>query len=301
MVRLFARIFSIGVVGLFVGCHHGGPQRVVPPPGCDPVYTQFHNEQFEWANVNRVLVLPFANESTHTKADEEIARALRAELQQMGKFEVVAAPPDDLARLSEQIHRAGRFSEDAMILLGRNFNADVVIHGTITQYSPYPRPRIGITLQCVSPRDGKVIASVDGLWDSNHLPIAKRAQNYYLQRKDERGPYHEANWIYEDDGHADELALLSPQLYQRWVCSELAAILVQDPTKAGALFAPRGTKAQTPAKPPQQPQPMIVGPLGPPMPLDAKPSDAKPGDTKPKEGKPAGSREPDLASTTEVR
>ena len=235
---------------ILAGCQ--SQQRVVPPPGCEPVYSQFHNDQFQWAGVSRVLILPFANESQHTQADEEISRALRAELQQLGRFEVVAAPPDEIARLSEEIHRNGRFSEDAMIQLGKCHNADVVIHGTVTQYSPYPRPRVGIVLQAVSPSEGKVIASVDGLWDANHLPIAKRAQSYYIQRRDTRTAYHEANWIYPDDGHADELALLSPQLYQRWVCSEAAAILVQD--AAGSQpFAPRGTKAVTPTRKPAAP------------------------------------------------
>lgn len=234
---------------LAIGCDHFHSTRVVPPPGCQPVFSQYHHDQFRWSEVSRVLVLPFANDSEYTRCDEEIAKALRSELQQLGKFEVVMASPDDSARLSEKIHRSGRFSEDEMLQQAKIYHADVVIHGTITQYSPYPRPRIGIVLQAVSPMEGKVIASVDGLWDANHLPIAKRAQDYYLQRKKQLTPYHDANWIYPDDGHADELALLSPQLYQRWVCSELSAILVQDPMVTGMIVAPRGVRAVTPVDP----------------------------------------------------
>jgi hypothetical protein len=229
------------------GCEHLAPARVVPPPGCDPTYSQYHLDTFQWTNVARVLVLPFANEAGG-RADEEINRALRAELQQLGRFEVVAAPPAEIAACSTTVHRSGRFDEAAMLHLARAYRADVILHGTITEYSPYPRPRIGIVLQAVAPGEAKVVASVDGLWDANHLPIAKRAQNYYMQRKKQRGPYEEANWIWPDDGHADELALLSPQLYQRWVCSELAAILVQDPAVVGTVFAPHGTKAVTPVK-----------------------------------------------------
>ena len=166
---------------VLAGCQHGESHRAVPPPGCEPVFSQYHFDQFRWSEVGRVLVLPFVNESSHTRADEEIGRALRAELQQLGRFEVIAAPPDELARLSDQVHKAGRFNEDAMLELGRAFRADVVIHGTITQYSPYPRPRVGIVLQAVSPAEGKVVGSVDGLWDANHLPIAKRAQNVLPQ------------------------------------------------------------------------------------------------------------------------
>lgn len=258
-------------LSFLVGCQ--SQQRVVPPPGCEPVYSQFHYDQFQWTGVSRVLVLPFANDSSHSRADEEISRALRAELQQLGRFEVIAAPHDDLAKLSEQIHRNGRFNEDTMIQLGKMHNADVVVHGAVTQYSPYPRPRIGIVIQAVSPSEGKVISSVDGLWDANHVPIAKRAQSYYIQRRDTRTAYHDANWIYPDDGHADELALLSPQLYQRWVCSEVAALLVQDPATVGQIFAPKGTKALTPAR---KPQPLGVSPAGIPTSTDSSNSGGAP-------------------------
>ena len=279
------------------GCQTGPPHRLVPPPGCEPVFSQYHLDQFHWGDVARVLVLPFATESASARAADEMGRALRAELQQLGRFEVIAAPPDDLARLSDQIHRGGRFNEAAMLELGRAFRADVVIHGTVTQYSPYPRPRVGITLQAVAPSEAKVIASVDGLWDANHLPIAKRAQNYYLQRKTELTPYHEANWIYPDDGHADELALLSPQLYQRWVCSELAAILVQDPAVDGTIFAPRGTKALTPVRRPAVPPGNLVGEpatLPPPSPATTEsPTTIPPAARTPKR--------PDLVRPADVR
>lgn len=262
---------SLAVLILGIGCSHT-KDRVVPPPGCDPTYSQYHLEGFRWTEVGRVLVLPLLNESNHPRADEEIGRALRTELQQLGRFEVVAAEPDDAARYSRLIHKSGRFDEDTMLRMRRAYGADVIIHGTITEYSAYPRPRIGIDLQAVAPAEAKVVASVDGLWDANHLPIAKRAQSYYLQRKHERGPHIQANWIAPDDGHADELALLSPMLYQRWVSSELVALLVQDPTATGVIFAPHGTKAVTPAfRPPE----FSMG-IGPP-PESAAPPAAGPG------------------------
>jgi hypothetical protein len=251
MRGVHVRSAAVLLAGCLAGCSHLGPARVVPPPGCDPTYSQYHLDTFHWADVSRVLVLPFANEAGGL-VDEEINAALRAELQQLGRFEVIPAAPDEMAAFSTQIRQGGRFREDAMLRLGRAYNADVIVHGTVSEYSPYPRPRIGIVLQAVAPSEAKVIASVDGLWDANHLPIAKRAQNYYMQRKKQRGPYEEANWIWPDDGHADELALLSPRLYQRWVCSELAAILVQDPAVVGTVFAPHGTMAVTPVKRPAE-------------------------------------------------
>jgi hypothetical protein len=243
-------------LALLMGCEQLHSHRVVAPPGCEPVFSQYHHHTFRWSEVNRVLVLPFSNESKYGRTGPEVAEAFRAELQQIGRFEVIAAPPDDIARLSNEIHRYGQFDEGMMLKLAKDFKADVVIHGAITQYSPYPRPRLGIVVQAVSPREGKVVGSVDGLWDANHLPIAKRAQNYYTQRTKQRGPYLQANVIFDDDGHGDELVLLSPQLYQRWVSSELVAILVQSPHESGEIFAPKGTKAMTPT-PSRMPWPAV--------------------------------------------
>lgn len=261
MLRRFFSLLIIPVV--LTGCTHGIPKRVSPAPGCLPTYSQYHAETFRWGSVARVLVLPFRNESKYTRAADEINTAFRAEMQQLGRFEVVASAADDSAVLSTEIHKAGKFDEAELIRLKKIYSADVIIYGTITQYSPYPRPKVGIVIQAINPNDGKVIGSVDGLWDANNLPIAKRAQGYYLQRKP-RGPYVEANWIFPDDGHADEIALLSPALFQRYVCSEVSSILVQDPSATGVIFAPHGSDAVTPA--PTKLSPDFVGapyPTGP--------------------------------------
>ena len=49
---------------------------------------------------------------------------------------------DDHAVLAAVVHRGGRFDEAVMIELARATRADVIVHGTITTYSPYPRPRM---------------------------------------------------------------------------------------------------------------------------------------------------------------
>ena len=184
---------------------------------------------------SRVLVLPFLNESPHTRGGREVQTALTAELQQFGKFEVVAGPPDDRGLFARIVHRGGRFDEAVMLEIGASTRADVIVHGTVTHYSPYPRPRLGLVLQAVAPREGKVVASVDGLWDTTDQRVAERVRAYYRQRPKPRLPFVRNHVIASDDAFAAELALDSPQLFQRFVCHEAALALLGIPVPGVAV------------------------------------------------------------------
>lgn len=211
---------------LLAACkHHGHAKRDEVDLGPPVLVNEYHLPSFSWDQVDRLVVLPFRNESENPRAAEEVAENLRAELQLLGKFEVVETPPDAQAKLAEQIRLCGRFNEATMIDVAKSTNATVILHGTITQYSPYPRPRLGLVIQVVDPRQGKVVASVDGLWDSTDQHLAKQIREFYRTN-----PYRTAfgrnNRIPPDDGFAGDLALDSPRLFQRWVCGEATAYLV---------------------------------------------------------------------------
>jgi hypothetical protein len=191
-----------------------------------PTFSQYHLPSFDWSTVRRALILPTYNATEFTRAGAEIRRALAAEIQNLGFFEVVSPPPDHPGFLAEEIHVRGRFNEATMLSLAREFSADVVIHIALTQYQPHARPRIGLVVQAVGPIDAKVVASVDGLWDASRDEMANRAQNYYrspeVRRIDaflrpEKQPY---------DSHSEDLALDSPALFQRFVLNEVVANLV---------------------------------------------------------------------------
>src|SRR5262249_35075761 len=144
-------------------------------------FSQYHLAGWEWQRVDRVLVLPFLNESPYTRAGEETRAAFTSQLQRQGRWEVISAAPDDQAVLAAQIHRNGRFDEAAMLILAQQTGADVIVHGIVTQYSPYPRPRMGLILQAIGPQEAKVVASVDGLWDTTDDAVAERCRIYYRQ------------------------------------------------------------------------------------------------------------------------
>lgn len=261
-MRAFEWIVGISVLAGTSGCHGfagriadrihslpGLPKNLEPPPA--PITrSEFRHPSWDWSTVDRLLVLPPLNESSFTRADEEFHAALTGELQRLGRFEVVAGPSDDCARLAAKIHRYGNFDEALMLELSRLTRADVLVHVIITHYSPYPRPRMGLVVQAVSPARGKVIASVDGLWDTTDAGIAEELRTYYRQRPKRLPPRVRNHVIATDDAFAEELALDSPALFQRWVAHVVAESLVETntvkngATPSGAPAMPGGASGQ---------------------------------------------------------
>jgi hypothetical protein len=234
-------------------------RRNPPPP--PPTFSQYHLPGFQWANVDRVLVLPFLNESQHTHAGEEVRAALAAQLQRLGRFEVVSAAADERDVFAAQIHRGGRFDELAVLALAKRTSADVIVHGIVTHYSPYPRPRLGLILQAVGPAEAKVVASVDGLWDTTDAALAERCRTYYRQRARPKPAFVRNHTIATDDAFSEELALDSPALFQRWVCFEAGNALLELPVPG--VLAP-GANLPTAAQ-------IVVPQVAPPAPGAAVP------------------------------
>jgi hypothetical protein len=140
---------------MFVRCYHfrrlllaasllalaGGcaalPDRIVEP--------QFHNP---FPQIYRVAVLPFFNQSADPTVDgDAIATAYYNELQTIPGFEVM---PVGVAKqmLAASIAATGTEPRGGADFqrLARMMNVDAVLVGSITEYSPYYPPRIGLAV-----------------------------------------------------------------------------------------------------------------------------------------------------------
>ena len=113
------------------------PDRIVEP--------QFHNP---FPQIYRVAVLPFFNQSAEPTVDgDAVAMAYYNELQLIPGFEVM---PVGVARqmLAASIAATGAEprSGPEFQRLARLMNVDAVLVGSITEYSPYYPPRIGLSV-----------------------------------------------------------------------------------------------------------------------------------------------------------
>jgi len=121
------------------------PDRIVEP--------QFHNPL---PQIHRVAVLPFFNQSAEpTVNGEAVAIAYYNELQQIPGFEVM---PVGVARqmLLASIQATGQEPRNGADFqkLARQMNVDAVIVGSITEYSPYYPPRMGLAVNWYAANPG---------------------------------------------------------------------------------------------------------------------------------------------------
>jgi hypothetical protein len=230
------RFYVLGLlVGLHLGCAH--PQVEVAAPPEPAPYQQFVAPNFDWSSVKRVVLMPMANQTAFAHASVEMQDNLAAEIQRAGRFDIVVATHEDNGARAREVFSRGSFDELELLRIAREYDAQAVLFGNLTQYHAYAPPRVGLSLIMICPAEGVAIASADGLWDARELTTARQAQAY-LQ--------HKLSWRQGLLGV--DRALESPDVYQRFVCQQIAT----------AMNPPEGR--QIPQQPgqfsPMSPQPL---------------------------------------------
>lgn len=220
-----------------IGCahHQQAPEAIPTPPA---PFQQYISQKFDWSTVKRVVLLPLANQSTYEHAAVELQSNLAAELQRAGYFDVVMIPRDDYTVTAQDVFTRGTFDEIELLRVAREHDAQAILFANITQYHPYAPPRVGLSLLMVCPGEGVAIASADGLWDAREQATAKQAFAYHQQV---------LSW--KQGLLGIDRVLESPDVYQRFVCQQIASSL----------------------RPPDAaiPMPVIPGPAEPVMPAGA--------------------------------
>lgn len=102
---------------------------------------QYHNP---FPQLHRVAILPFGNQSREPTLDgEEVALAYYNELQAIRGFEVM--PVGVTKKLVEASGIMPRTPEDFQ-KLARFLNVDAIVVGSVTEYTPYYPPRMGLAV-----------------------------------------------------------------------------------------------------------------------------------------------------------
>jgi hypothetical protein len=145
MLSHFCQRLTIAMLAVLAGMLSGGcallPDRVVEP--------QVHNP---FPQLQKVAVLPFYNQSTEPTVDgEQIAVAYYNELQLIPGFEVMPVG------VAKQLMTAAGFEPLVAAdfqRLARLMNVDAVLVGSVTEYSPYYPPRMGIAVDWYAANPG---------------------------------------------------------------------------------------------------------------------------------------------------
>ena len=206
-----------GLLCLNLGCAHDRPAPPIAP------FQQFVSPNIDWSSVKRVVLMPLANQTAYPNVAAEMQRNLAAELQRAGRFDIAVATREDPGARALEIFAGGQFDEVELLRVAREYKAEAVLFGQVTQYHPYNPPRVGLSLLLISPAEGIVIASSDGLWDAREIGTAEQAKQHFKQS---------LNWPQSVVG-ADRV-LESPDVFQRFVSFQVAQSLM--PTAAPAVL-----------------------------------------------------------------
>jgi len=177
-------------------------------------FQQFIAQNFDWSTVQRVVLLPLANQTEFEHVSVELQSNLAAELKRTGRFDVVLVTHEDATVHAHDVFQQGTFDELELLRLARQHDAQAVVFGNVTHYHPYSPPRVGLSLVMISPAEGVAIASADGLWDAREQTTALQARTYLAQQ---------LSWRQGLLGM--DRVLDSPDVYQRFVCQQIASSL----------------------------------------------------------------------------
>ena len=128
--------------------------------GCSAIPDVVHEPQYHnpFPQISRVAVLPFFNQSADPTIDQErIALAYYNELQQIPGFEVV---PVGVAKrmlvasgIEAKLNEGGVSGEDFQ-RLAQSMGVDAVVVGSVTEYTPYYPPRLGLSVRWYAANPG---------------------------------------------------------------------------------------------------------------------------------------------------
>lgn len=176
------------------------------PPEKKPINCYLADAR-DLANVRRIMVLPFTEESGVGADRDRVRRAFLTELQKLRRFEIVPLPDDAIEDdvLNASL-REGRISTAAVVQLCERFHLDGVMSGIVTDWRPYMPQHLGLRTQLMSVHSGTAVWAVDALYDA-----ADRSTISDLQQ------YHQS--FEADDGsmHGGDMPLIAPTRFATYV------------------------------------------------------------------------------------
>ncbi|MCY2925083.1 MAG: hypothetical protein NT031_06520 [Planctomycetota bacterium] len=205
--------------GLLAAALLGGCDKPTVAP--EPLIPCYLESPGVLAGVGRaVLVEPPSDPSTAAVA-RDVTQALSREMAGRQIFQVDLATPGETGLDAAALDGRHTISLEQMKTLRDALRCDVVILTVMTEFHPYPRMRMGLRMQMLDLRAGRLLWSLDHVWDGTEEATTQRIQRYHTTRT---------------PGMADPLewrvALVSPKAFGEFVAADVARTL-SPPNVAG--------------------------------------------------------------------
>ncbi|MCA8968255.1 MAG: hypothetical protein KDC95_00675 [Planctomycetes bacterium] len=192
----------LATVALLASCHIVKP---LPPP------IEVHAwvaDRRDLQVVRRIIALPVAGDEASVDFLDALGETFRAELAATRRFEVLSIGRDTTEEKALwKSERRGRLSVDALVDIGRRYQADGVCMLRVTSVRPWMPPMLGLRLQLVSVHSGDAVWVVDETFDSADENIQLDLKVY---ARDSLAP--------DPSLHETDMLQLSPRRFARY-CS----------------------------------------------------------------------------------
>ncbi len=173
------------------------------------------SDEYNNANLQRVLLLPLTIESKRDKITDEVTEAFSIELQRSAKFDIIEAQEfQDILSQQKDIWNRGLIRAETIVEAKKRYKVDAIIFGKITQYQPYEPPILGIKIGMFSTQSGNIMWSADAIFDSSQATVIKLLKSYHKKEYKRKQSLYDWNLI-----------MLSMKRYSQFVAYHMIATL----------------------------------------------------------------------------
>jgi hypothetical protein len=188
--------------------------------GCShPPVTSYLSSPAELHRINRVAFLELQDEALRPKVAQEVTEEVFRALQDRRIFRVELVRATD-SRYPSTARPGARFSISELKQLRETLDCDAILTGSLSSFQQHPRMQIGLRLTLLSVRDGRVVWSVDSVWDTRDREVEKRIEDYFEHEMASK--YEPVEWRF---------GTVSASAFEKFVAYEVAQTLPERPKR----------------------------------------------------------------------
>jgi len=166
--------------------------------------------------IEKVVVLPLINNTEYPDAGRLVTKALCTEMKKLSKFKVLQISESELVErlFPGSVMRPEEPNPREAEIVAAAHEADAVVMGNVTRYMPYPPMVVGISVKMIHARTGKVVWSVDEVYDGSLREVMNLSKQYCAKMEKTTEPVHD--W---------RKPFVSIRYFTQFVCYEVARTL----------------------------------------------------------------------------
>ena len=179
-----------------------------------PVVGYYLTSTQDLVKLHRVVFLELADRDSPPGIARDMTIALTHAIQAKRLFDIDVVNRDDPLCQMVRLDARGGFTMKQLRDMRETFKCDGILIGEIRNFRPYPSMRVGLKLQLMDRRDGRLVWAIDNVWDTREKDIEERIRKFFNETI--RYGYKPINW---------RIAMMSPKIFEKFVAFEAAETL----------------------------------------------------------------------------